>query len=102
GLLAKDDAATIAEVTMNSHPALAAHKGNFAVLTGSSGDGQKKLLEKSLSVSKGIDVIVAPLAGWIGEHDLSFVATPTGVKLGAAAGHKGLQQIKATLQGNDQ
>ena len=90
-----DDAtAEIADVVIAGEPHAIAHKGDFAVVVSKA---NKDALKHVLSGSRSVAPVVGALAGWIGEHEISFVATPTGVKYGTAAAQKGLAQVKATL-----
>jgi len=46
------------------------------------------LRKKVLDSSRPITPVIAGLTGWIGEHYVSFVATPSGVKHGTTAARK--------------
>ena len=92
GQLQPEDAtAAITKITIAGEDCLAGKKEGFAVLADA---GQKDLLKKVLDSSRPIGPVIGSLAGWAGEHEIAFVATPTGVKKGVAAARKGLEQIK--------
>jgi len=81
---------------------LVCRKGTFAVIVDGVGNGDRKLLERALADSTGIEAKLEPLSGWIGEHDISLVATSRGVKLGVAAMRKSFQAMKTTMAANPQ
>jgi hypothetical protein len=100
GQLKPDDAsAEIAEVSIGSNAHAIAHKGDFAVVVGKA---NKDTLKKVLSSSRNVTPVIGALAGWMSEQAISFVATPSGVKLGVAAARKGLAQMKAVFANSNE
>jgi hypothetical protein len=87
----EDASAEITKATLGGQSHVIGKKDNFAVFT--KGD-QKDLLKKVLDSSRPVTPVIGGLSGWVGEHYASFVATPTGVKQGAAAARKALAQVK--------
>jgi hypothetical protein len=100
GQLKPDDAsAEIAEVSIGGKAHAIAHKGGFAVVVGKA---NKDMLKKVLSSSRNVTPVIGALAGWMSERAISFVATPSGVKLGVAAARKGLAQMKAVFANSNE
>ena len=90
----EDASAEITKVSVSGENCLAGKKEGFVVFADSS---HKDLLKKILDSSRPIGPVIGSLAGWAGEHEVTFVATPTGVKKGIAAARKGIQQLKGTF-----
>ncbi len=87
----EDASAEITKVSVTGENCLAGKKEGFAVLADT---GHKDLLKKILDSSRPIGPVIGPLASWAAEHEVAFVATPTGLKKGIAAARKGLEQLK--------
>jgi hypothetical protein len=84
----------IAEVILMGQPVVIGHKGDFAVVASKT---DRDALKSVLASSRSLAPLVAPLAGWIGDHEISFVAMPKGVKQGTAFARNGLRQVKEAL-----
>ena len=94
-----DASAENADVSIGGKAHAIAHKGDFAVVVGKA---NKDTLKKVLSSSRNITPVIGSLAGWMSEQAISFVATPSGVKLGVAAARKGLAQMKAVFANSNE
>jgi hypothetical protein len=90
----EDASAEITKVSVSGENCLAGKKEGFVVFADTS---HKDLLKKILDSSRPIGPVIGSLAGWAAEHEVTFVATPTGVKKGIAAARKGIQQLKGML-----
>ena len=96
----EDASAEITKINLMGKSSLAGAKEGFAVVVHES---DKDLLKKVLDSSRPVAPIIGSLSGWLGEHSLSWVATPTGVKQGTAAARKALAEARAALaKTNDQ
>ncbi len=95
----KDAKAEIAEGKFFHLPALIGHKNGYAVIADAEKfkDQAEQALKKILAGGKGIDDVAAPVAQWIGEHEVSFVVSSAGIKAGAAGVRKQLAQLKETM-----
>lgn len=91
---AEDSSGEITKISVGGESALAAKKGNFAVLTQSD---KKDALKKVLDGSRPITPVIGKLSDWIGDHDVAWIATPTGVKKGLAIARKSLADVKAAF-----
>lgn len=89
-----DAAAEIAEVTFTGHPAVVAHKGNFAIIADKP---DEDMLKKVLASTKSIVPVIGTLHDWVGEQTVAFVASPTGVKRGISMARVAVGQMKAVL-----
>lgn len=94
----EDASAEITKATLGGESHVIGKKDTFAVFA--KGD-QKDVLKKVLDSSRPISPVIGGLSGWIGEHYAAFVATPTGVKQGAAAARKALAQVKQAFADSD-
>jgi hypothetical protein len=90
-----DDAtAETTGVTIAGHALVAGHKDSFAVITL---PDHKAQLAKAIASTKGVDSVVESFEPWIGQHQVSFVATPTGSKMLFQQGIAGLKQVRAVM-----
>ena len=78
------------------------HKGDFAAIVEGAGESQHKLLQHVLDDSTGIATKLASLTDWIGEHDVSLVATSGAIKYELEGLRKSLQAMKTTMAATKQ
>ena len=97
-----DAAAETTGVSIAGHALIAGHKGSFALFTL---PDQKERLAKMIASTEGVDTLVESVEPWIGRHQISLVATPTGSKMLFQAGAAAIKQFGpalANLQGKKQ
>jgi hypothetical protein len=98
-----DDAgAEITGVTIVGRALIVGRKDSFAVFTL---PDHKDQLARLIASTKGVDSLLGSMEPWIGRHQISFVATPTGSKMLFQAGAAAIKQAKAvfaTLQNPQQ
>ncbi len=76
GQFGPDDAdATISKISILGEDSLVTKKGEFAVFTDTD---QKELLERFQSSSKNVKSVVEPLGAWLGDQQVTVLATPAG------------------------
>ena len=81
-------------ILIYNEAALVAKKGNYAVVTA---PPFEEALKAAVAADRNIAAQLAPLSGWIGEHDASAIATTAGIKLVVATARQGMQQAKASI-----
>ena len=89
-----DAAAETTGVMIAGHAMVVGHKDSFAVFTLPDHQAQ---LAKVIASNKGVDSLLGSFEPWIGRHQVSIVATPTGTKMALQAASAGLNQAKAAM-----
>ncbi len=92
----------ISEIHVEGRVLSICHKGDFAAIAEGAGESQHKLLQHVLDDSTGIGPKFAALRDWIGDHDLSLLATSRGIKQGLEATRKSFQGMKTAMAANKQ
>lgn len=90
-----DDAtAETTGVTIAGHALIVGHKDSFAVFTL---PNFKEQLAKAIASTKGVDSLLATSESWIGRHQISAVATPSGSKMLFSEAAEALKQAEGFL-----
>jgi hypothetical protein len=87
----------ITTITIDDKPSIVGKKGNFAVISPSSGAAKtlRQVLDAKTSVADGIKA----MQSWVGDADASTIITPTGIKIGAAKAAEFLPLVRDQLGG---
>jgi hypothetical protein len=85
----------ITTISIDGDRSIVAKKGNFAVISARS--GAAKALRAALDAKSSVADGLKPMQGWVNEADACAIATPTGIKIGAAKAAQALAEVREQL-----